>query len=118
MQQKLSFGIDHFLQQSFRKQKKIALVTNDAAKTSDGIKSRVALLGNGFNLVKLFSPEHGLTATGADGSFQENTIDKLTGLPVISLYGEHLAPTPEDLDDVDLVLFDIPDVGCRFYTYL
>ena len=67
--------------------------------------------------MKLFSPEHGISAQGEDGAFQSDTKDEITGLPVISLYGERLAPSEEDLQDVDLVLFDLPDVGCRFYTY-
>lgn len=96
----------------------MALVTNEAAFTTNGVPSRVALLQEGFLLVKLFSPEHGLSARGVDGAFQQHTVDAATGLPVISLYGDRLAPTKEDLQDVDLVLFDIPDVGCRFYTYL
>jgi uncharacterized protein YbbC (DUF1343 family) len=112
-------GIDHFLQQSaVYKEKRIALVTNNAALTSQGVSNREALLKNGFTLVKLFSPEHGLTASGADGAFQNSGMDDLTGLPVISLYGDQLAPAEKDLDDTDIVLFDIPDVGCRFYTYL
>jgi uncharacterized protein YbbC (DUF1343 family) len=113
-----SFGIDVFLQRSVYKGRRIALVTNEAASTKGGIPSRVALLQNGFLLVKLFSPEHGLSARGVDGAFQKHVVDTATGLPVISLYGDQLAPTKEDLQDVDLVLFDIPDVGCRFYTYL
>ena len=112
-------GIDRFLRQpEVNKGKRIALVTNNAAQTSEGISSRIALLKNGFTLVKLFSPEHGLTASGADGAFQNNHIDNLTNLPVTSLYGDRLAPAEEDLNDIDIVLFDIPDVGCRFYTYL
>lgn len=111
-------GIDNFLLQARDKDKRLAFVTNNAALTFDGIKSREALLQNNFNLVKLFSPEHGLSAAGADGSFQKNNIDGLTGLPVISLYGEHLAPTADELEDIDIVLYDIPDVGCRYYTYL
>jgi uncharacterized protein YbbC (DUF1343 family) len=119
MEQQPILGIDHFLQQSsVYKGKRIALVTNNAATTSQGVSNRMALLKNGFALVKLFSPEHGLTASGTDGAFQNNTNDELTGLPVISLYGEQLAPAEKDLDDSDIVLFDIPDVGCRFYTYL
>ncbi len=113
------YGIDVFLQQpNAYKNKRIAFVTNNAATTSTGELSRVALLKNGFNVVKLFSPEHGITTTGDDGVFQQNITDTVTGLPVISLYGNKLAPTAEDLENVDLVLFDIPDVGCRFYTYL
>jgi len=111
-------GIDQLLQQHQYKAIRLALVTNNAAFTAAGIHSRAALLQQGFLLVKLFSPEHGLTAKGADGAFQHHTTDELTGLPVISLYGDRLAPAAADLADVDAVLFDIPDVGCRFYTYL
>lgn len=119
VQRQLTPGIDYFLQKSAAyKGKTVALVTNNAAITSKGISTRVALLKNGFDLVKLFSPEHGLNATGADGAFQNNRVDELTRLPVISLYGDHFAPSEKDLDDTDIVLFDIPDAGCRFYTYL
>ena len=112
-------GIDKLLDQAdkFRK-RRLALVTNDAATTSTGILSRVTLLKSNFHLVKLFSPEHGLTAQGEDGIFQINSMDHITGLPVVSLYGDRLKPSGQDLVDVDAVLFDIPDVGCRFYTYL
>ena len=100
------------------KTERIALVCNNASLTEDGISTRVALLQNGFNLVKLFSPEHGLDATGEDGAFQQDGIDSLTGLRVVSLYGNRLAPSKEELENIELVLFDIPDIGCRFYTYL
>ncbi|MDP1971359.1 MAG: DUF1343 domain-containing protein, partial [Sediminibacterium sp.] len=71
-----------------------------------------------FNLKKLFSPEHGISAKGADGAPMLNGVDELTDLPIISLYGQKLAPTVEDLTDIDLILFDVPDIGVRFYTYL
>jgi uncharacterized protein YbbC (DUF1343 family) len=113
------FGIDVLLaRQPHWKSKRIALVTNHAATTNQFIPSRLALLQQGFNIVKLFSPEHGLDTTGADGHAIGNSIDTLTRLPVISLYGDKLAPSHTDLTDIDLVLFDIPDVGSRFYTYL
>jgi uncharacterized protein YbbC (DUF1343 family) len=76
------------------------------------------LLKSGINIVKLFSPEHGLDARGADGVYQHHMKDPLTGLPVISLYGDYLLPSEEDMSSIDAVLFDIPDAGCRFYTYL
>ncbi len=115
----LSFGIDSFLlQKAAFKHLRIAFVTNNAATTSAGILSRVALLNNQFNLVKIFSPEHGISVRGEDGVKQENRTDNITGLPVISLYGTKMGPSESDLQDVDLVLFDIPDIGCRFYTYL
>jgi uncharacterized protein YbbC (DUF1343 family) len=116
---KVLFGIDYLLPQKNKFQHlRLALVTNNAATTSNGEFSRVALLEAGFTITKLFSPEHGLTAKGEDGAYQVHSIDSLTQLPIISLYGEHLMPTTEDLADIDMVLFDIPDVGCRFYTYL
>lgn len=116
---KVLFGIDAFLQSDhYPKKLRYALVTNNVATTSDGEPSRLALLKAGFTIKKLFSPEHGLTAKGEDGSYQINSIDLLTNLPVISLYGDYLAPTAEELNDIDIMLFDIPDAGCRFYTYL
>ena len=117
--QKLLFGVDYFLQRADKfSHLHFALVTNDAATTSEGTLSRIALLRKGIKLTKLFSPEHGLTAQGEDGVSQTNVTDVATSLPVISLYGDRLKPSGEDLADVDAVLFDIPDVGCRFYTYL
>lgn len=116
---KLLFGVDVLLKQAEKwTGKKLALVTNNAASTSGGMFSRVALQQAGFNLVLLFSPEHGLTAKGADGAAQTDGTDTATGLPVISLYGDHFRPSAEELSGIDLVLFDIPDAGCRFYTYL
>lgn len=96
-----------------------ALVTNDAARSAHdaGLRTRTALLAGGIPIVRLFSPEHGLAARAADGAAVTDAVDPLTGLPVISLYGERLAPDAESLRDLDAVLFDIPDVGARFYTY-
>ena len=112
-------GVNSFLQLSGPiKNLRYALVTNDAAFTSNGIRSRMALKKHGFNLIKIFSPEHGISVKGADGAYQNHQTDIVSGLPVISLYGDRLAPSEEDLADIDVVLFDIPDVGCRFYTYL
>lgn len=112
-------GIDTFLQQcELYKSRRLGLVTNNAAFTSDGLLSRLALLKNEFNLKKIFSPEHGISVKGEDGVYQKHSIDIKTDLPIISLYSDRLMPTEEDLSDIDVVLFDIPDVGCRFYTYL
>lgn len=115
---KVQFGVDHFLSQNKFRNIRFALITNNAATTSSGEPGRAALLKAGFTIVKLFSPEHGLTAQGEDGAYQQNTIDPLTKLPVISLYGENLIPAENDLAGIDAVLYDIPDAGCRFYTYL
>ena len=98
--------------------KRIGLLTNDAAQTSTGVKSRVALLKAGFNITKLFSPEHGIDIKGADGASIEHHVDSITQLPVISLYGSQLFPKESDMEDLDILVFDIPDAGTRFYTYL
>jgi len=115
----LQFGIDQILQQNPSwKQMRIGMITNEAAQTRDGIASRKALLKAGFNITSLFSPEHGLDVKGADGHAMSDGIDSLTNLPVVSLYGERLAPDASHLQQIDVLLFDVPDVGSRFYTYL
>jgi uncharacterized protein YbbC (DUF1343 family) len=115
----LQFGIDIVLQNEPNwKQKRIAFLTNDAAKTNKGIISRLALQQAGFQLTKIFSPEHGINAMGADGAFIENGIDTITGIPITSLYGGQYMPSASDLAAIDIMLFDIPDAGTRFYTYL
>lgn len=117
--EQILFGIDLLLADPGEwKNGRLGLVTNNAATTSSGEASRGALLRNGYNLVRLFSPEHGLSTKGADGVAQPGEVDPLTGLQVVSLYGDHFRPSMEELADLDLVLFDIPDAGCRFYTYL
>ncbi|SJZ84339.1 Uncharacterized conserved protein YbbC, DUF1343 family [Chitinophaga eiseniae] len=100
------------------KDQRIGLVTNHAACTINFKPVRQALMEAGFKIRRLFSPEHGLDTTGVDGAEMHDGIDPLTGLPVTSLYGSKLAPDQQDLADIDLLLFDIPDIGCRFYTYL
>jgi uncharacterized protein YbbC (DUF1343 family) len=115
----IKFGVDILIADNPDwKHFNIGMVTNNAATTRDGIASRKAFLDKGFNIIKLFSPEHGLDAIGADGAFMDDGIDTLTQLPIISLYSTKLAPDEKDLSDIDILLFDIPDVGVRFYTYL
>ena len=115
----LQFGVDSILlNQPIWKEKRIGLLTNDAAYTNAGKLSRKVLLDAGFNIVRLFSPEHGIDANGIDGAKMDNTFDPITKLPVISLYGTKFIPSQEDIVDLDILLFDIPDAGTRFYTYL
>lgn len=117
--QKVYFGIDEFLATSQKyNQLKIGFVTNDAALTATGKSSRLAMLEAGFQIVKLFSPEHGIHKAGVDGAFQKDDTDLLTRLPIISLYGHHVSPMAKNVEDLDALVFDMPDVGCRFYTYL
>jgi uncharacterized protein YbbC (DUF1343 family) len=115
----LQFGIDCILKnEPIWKKDRIAMLTNDAARTSSGIISRLALKDAGFNVTTIFSPEHGINAIGDDGALMEDGVDALTGLPIISLYGEKFMPTADDLKEIDILLFDVPDAGTRFYTYL
>ena len=76
------------------------------------------LLKSGVKIVKIFGPEHGFRGNASAGEHVEDGKDKATGLPVISLYGDHKKPTSVDFKDVDIIVFDIQDVGVRFYTYI
>lgn len=76
------------------------------------------LIKSGINVVKIFGPEHGFRGDADAGEHVDDTRDKKTGLPVVSLYGNHKKPTPEDFKGVDVLVFDIQDVGVRFYTYI
>ncbi|UEG51244.1 DUF1343 domain-containing protein [Ferruginibacter lapsinanis] len=76
------------------------------------------LLKKGIKIVKIFGPEHGFRGDADAGAHVENAVDKKTGIPVISMYGDHNKPTSNDLKDVDIMLFDIQDVGVRFYTFI
>lgn len=96
---------------------------------------RIAILGNqtsvigathlvdslktlGVNIVKVFGPEHGFRGQASAGVKVKDEKDKATGIPVISLYGPKRKPSKSDMSDIDLMIFDIQDVGCRFYTYI
>ncbi len=101
--------------------KKIALVANQTSVifTSKGHIHLVDSLVNAqVNIQKVFSPEHGFRGTADAAEHVANNIDTKTGLPIISLYGKHKKPSQKDLKNVDLVIFDIQDVGVRFYTYI
>ncbi len=76
------------------------------------------LLDEGCNIVKIFCPEHGFRGTAEAGAHVDNSVDAKTGIPIISLYGKNKKPTAEQLKDVHCVVFDLQDVGCRFYTYI
>lgn len=98
------------------KGKNIALVVNHTSVVG---KTHLAdtLLSLGVTVKKIFAPEHGFRGTADAGAHIDNEVDRKTGLSLISLYGKHKKPTPEDLQGIDVVLFDIQDVGARFYTY-
>ncbi len=97
---------------------RVGLITNQTGISIDGTRTSKLLDSDpDVNLVALFSPEHGLEGK-LDQSEILDTKDDETGVKVFSLYGEHRAPTAESLKDIDLLVFDIQDVGSRFYTYI
>lgn len=98
--------------------RRVGLVTHPAAVTRDWTHAVDALLAAGVRITALFGPEHGLRGAAADGDAVDHGVDARTGLPAFSLYGETLAPTPPMLAKVDVLLFDMQDVGVRFYTYI
>ncbi len=98
--------------------KKVGIVSHPAAVNHKVVDSAALLLGTGVQVTALFGPEHGYYGMAADGAAVENATDTRTGLPVFSLYGKTKEPTPEMLKGVDVLLFDMQDVGVRYYTYL
>ncbi len=76
------------------------------------------LLSKGINIKKIFTPEHGFRGAADEGAAINNSVDEKTQLPIISLYGNNKKPNPEQLKDIDILLFDLQDVGVRFYTYI
>lgn len=116
-------GVDVLAEHGFRELagKRVALLTNASGLARDG-RSTAAVLTSpeakkaGVTLVRLFSPEHG-PRTDADASVADET-DPATNLPVVSLYGEKRRPAPADLEGIDAVVYDVQDVGTRFYTYV
>jgi uncharacterized protein YbbC (DUF1343 family) len=99
----------------YLKGKRVAMLANQT--TIIGKKHLVDSLQTlGINIVKVFGPEHGFRGNASAGASVADETDKATGIPVISLYGKKNKPTKEDLADVDIVIYDLQDVGCRFYT--
>ena len=99
--------------------KRVALMVNQSSLVgSTGTHLVDTLLSEGINIVRLFVPEHGLRGKVDAGKNVRSGVDEKTGLPVVSLYGQRKRPTPEMLADIDLLVFDLQDVGTRFYTYI
>ena len=97
--------------------KKVALVVNHASVVKQKHLVDV-LLENGVAVKQIFAPEHGFRGKADAGEHLKNGVDVKSGLPIVSLYGKHKKPTSQDLNNVDIIVFDIQDVGVRFYTYL
>ena len=101
------------------KDKRVGLVVN---QTSILEKRQIhlldALVAEGIDVKKVFAPEHGFRGTGDAGEEIKDSRDLKTGIPIISIYGKNKKPSTEQLGDLDVIVFDIQDVGARFYTYI
>ncbi len=117
----LKLGVEVLLddQKELIEGKRVGLITNPTG-VDQNLNSIVDRLHNDpdVDLTTLYGPEHGVRGDAQAGEYVEYYIDEQTGLPVYSLYGETRKPTPEMLENVDVLLFDIQDVGARFYTYI
>ncbi len=102
---------------TYLKDKKVGIVGNQTSmiKNTHLVDS---LLSLGIDIVKVFSPEHGFRGNADAGEKVKNIIDSKTGIPIISLYGKNRRPQKKQLEEIDVLLFDIQDVGARFYTYI
>ncbi|MGO3706842.1 exo-beta-N-acetylmuramidase NamZ family protein [Mesonia hippocampi] len=102
--------------------KKVGVVANQTSIIYKENKKYIhlvdSLLNRDIAIQKVFSPEHGFRGNADAGEHVKNALDKKTGLPIISLYGKNKKPNAEQLADIDIILFDIQDVGVRFYTYI
>lgn len=99
------------------KNKRIGIVANPTSRVG---KTHLidTLISLGIQITGVFAPEHGFRGDAENGAHIQNDVDPKTGIKIISLYGKHVKPTAEDLKNMDVLLFDIQDVGTRFYTYL
>ena len=98
------------------KNKHVAVVANQAS-TIGSVYLVDSLIRREVNVVKVFCPEHGFRDYADAGRPLKNFIDSITRVPIVSLYNKKKKPDQDDLNDVDLVLFDLQDVGVRFFTY-
>lgn len=114
-------GVDTLLDNPVRLEgRQIGVITNPTGYTGDLRASTVDALAAvpGVRIAALFGPEHGVRGDTQDALRIDHAVDAVTGAPVYSLYGETLKPKPEWLEGIDLLVYDIQDVGCRYYTYL
>jgi uncharacterized protein YbbC (DUF1343 family) len=102
------------------KGQRVALVVNQTSILENPQQTHLldTLLAQGVDVRKVFAPEHGFRGTGEAGADIKDSRDRKTGVPILSIYGKNKKPTAAQLQDIDVVIFDIQDVGVRFYTYI
>ncbi len=118
---RVRLGIDQLVRSEFNALagKRVGFITNQTSVDQSGTMSRLVLQrGLGTKLTALFGPEHGLDTRAKAGDHVANAQDPVTGLPAYSLYGDHRKPTSAMLENVDVMVFDIQDIGVRSYTYI
>jgi uncharacterized protein YbbC (DUF1343 family) len=125
---KITTGAENFIEYlPLLKDKKSGIVTNQTGilvyknidtANIETITNVDFLVGSKINLMKIFAPEHGFRGTADAGELIKDGKDTKTGLPIISLYGDNKKPKPEQLAGIDFLIFDLQDVGARFYTYI
>jgi uncharacterized protein YbbC (DUF1343 family) len=99
--------------------KRVGLLVNHTSILTDTqVHLLDTLLNKGVDIKKVFAPEHGFRGTADAGEQVNDSKDQKTGVPIVSIYGKNYKPTAEQLQDIDVVVFDIQDVGARFYTYI
>lgn len=113
-------GLDRAARADFPmfKDKTVGIVTNHTAKNANGEHIVDLIDDAGIHIGAIFGPEHGFRGTEDPGEVVKDNIDEKTGAPIYSLYGKMRKPTPEILKDIDVLVFDIQDIGARFYTYI
>ena len=118
---RIKTGIEVLKSQNFRmlEGKRVGLITNPTGVDNDMV-SDIDLLAQApnVNMVALFGPEHGVRGNAHAGAVVTDSIDQATGLPVRSLFGKTRKATPEMLADIDVLVYDIQDIGCRSFTYI
>lgn len=98
--------------------KRLGLVTNHTGRLADGTYLVDRLIEKGIRVTALFAPEHGIRGLIAAGEHISDSVDARTGIPIVSLYGRHRKPTQPMLNGIDVLVYDVQDVGVRFYTYI
>jgi uncharacterized protein YbbC (DUF1343 family) len=110
-------GLEKLLEEGLYKDREIGLITNHTGLDRNLRQNYEVLLEHGYRVRALFSPEHGIRGDVAEGARVGDETEPRTGIPVYSLYGESRVPHAESLEKIEVLVFDIQDIGARYYTY-
>ena len=117
----ISTGLDNLISKNFDvlQHKNIGLIINHTSLDKDGTHI-VDLLSaeSEIEVLRIFSPEHGYRGTHSAGELVDDDIEPLTGAKIVSLYGVNKKPSPKELENIDVLVYDIQDIGSRYYTYI